>query len=142
MKFKSFLAGLLVGVVITALYFMLSGCGGTEVEPLPDGATVVQLPDSEPPEPDSLPTMGDSVKACYDFAALLGDKMLECTMDPELAAEWQEDLEDLLDCPTVSDVRDIESLYEDCFPAIIDLSCDDLYNVEPPNSCMSQFISE
>jgi len=141
MKLKSFIAGLVVGIVLASLYFLLSGCGGAEVEAPPDGGEVTQLPDSSPPEPDSLPTMGDPVKACYDFAALLGNKMFECTMDPDLSNKWQEDLEALLDCPTVTGVRDIDVLYEECFPALIVMSCDDLYNVEPPNSCMSQFIA-
>ena len=89
----NFLVALLIGVAISIGLFLFNGCA---FDISPEDAIIVE--DASPLQPDFLSNNIDSSKACYDIAAALGNKFMECSGDSVQAAKFQQSLEDGWEC--------------------------------------------
>jgi hypothetical protein len=139
---KRYVVSFLLGFIVGVLTIISVGCGGEDVyTPEPDGSMVdVFVPDTTPPEPDLMLTQNDPVQACYDLVQWLTNKALECSGSQEAANKFKKALEDGLDCPSVTGIRDAVELYTACQPAIKSLSCTDFETANSPTSCNGQLM--
>jgi hypothetical protein len=81
----------------------------------------------------------DPEQACEDTADALARAAVRCDLGkyPEVFGQF---VSDVGGCERVIAVRDVDALYDDCFPGIEKLSCPQFQGGELPESCKEQLL--
>jgi hypothetical protein len=108
---RSLTSPLLVSILLLPL--LAAGCGGGSV--------------------------GEEEKACLDMADVVAKASQRCGGDYKANYDAFIDAAAGGDCGNIKDVRDVDALYDECFPYIESVSCIDLVDASSyPAACVSQ----
>jgi hypothetical protein len=116
-----------------------SGKGGSSSGsgPRPDASSPV---DAGPPPSPTKPPASDTEQACDDFADEIAYNADRCGEDADQQRKAFIDAIANGDCKNITSVRDIDGLYDTCFPSLDQSSCADLLAGNIDSSCGNQLV--
>jgi hypothetical protein len=124
--------GLLAVPVAVSLLFSLAGCGDDDRGNQAAVAACEDLADA----------MATNLVKCAEQTAGRGVTVSESERQEAIQQTHDQFVQDAVggDCGSIKTVRDSESLYDECLPALDSLPCNDLLNGSLPAVCQKQLI--